>query len=308
MNSKNNQKKKAQILVITLLVLMILAVIVISVVSLATKDADQVVANKKYTEIFNETENKLNQLVREFGIQSVPATLPANCAVSGTGGGYKCDLSSTIDGKTFLTVVTVNDSSTIDGLKISKDRSFEMSLEIKDATGTVVDYYRGGIILDWDKAAALDFTVTYRNPANGNALGVIKDVYDLSNVYTSSGGDPYNPANHLFNFVAPTTDAGLLPTTTRININSIDGVSGMNPVSLRITPRMSGTDSEISLDVTGAGATSLPAQIRQFIATGYIQNDPNTPVVKIETSIPIGAQTDSIFDYAFLTDDEIVPE
>jgi hypothetical protein len=304
----NSDKKKAQILVITLLVLMILAVIVISVISLATKDANQVVANKKYTEIFNEAENNLNNLVREFGIQAVPATLPTNCGLSGTGNGYECNLVSTIDGKTFLTGVTINDSSKLSEYKIAKDRSFELNLEIKDATGTVIDYYRGGVILDWDKPAALDFTLTYRNPSNGNTLEVIKDVYDLSNVYTSSGGDPYNPANHLFNFIAPTTDAGLLPTTTRININSIDGVAGMNPVSLRITPRMSGTDSEISLDVTGAGPTSLPAQIRQFIATGYIQNDPNTPVVKIETSIPIGAQTDSIFDYAFLTDDEIVPE
>ncbi|MCA9379034.1 hypothetical protein KC640_01265, partial [Candidatus Dojkabacteria bacterium] len=61
------RKAPAQILLVTLLTLMVVAIIVIGVAAVASRDVQQVVTNRNYSQLYDNAENGILEFVDKYG-------------------------------------------------------------------------------------------------------------------------------------------------------------------------------------------------------------------------------------------------
>lgn len=297
MENINASKLKAQIMLITLLVLMVIAVVLVGVVIILNRDVFQVTTNEKYEQIYNAVESDINNIIQKYGDYAVDInTLPVdfiNCNLDSIiyDIQYTCAFSD--DDFTSLQIdrdVIIKDTRDIEDIVLKVDNGYTVNLE----------GYTNTIDVTWDGNVALEFTYVY---AQGGELKSIKDIFDQYDVYTSLQGDnPFLPsANHQLKFA--TLDPSNTNNSTRINIGNI--VAGVvTPKYITITPRS--IDEEFTnLTVMAVDPSTFPFQLRRFNATGYDSIDSTTPVVEVETYVPLFPQVSSVFDYAFLTDSQI---
>lgn len=296
--AKNNSPKKGQILLITLLVLLILGIIVVGIVVFTNRDIEQSTTNQKYEEINNSADTRLKTIVSQFGTYSVPlSSIPGSfpeCVEVLANVEYRCGFSDTTTGNLDLTnVVEVENKKEITDFEIRKDESLEINL----------NGYNRRVNLVWDKASAIDFTIILRDATSNYT--VVKDVFDLADIYTSLiNDDPYADPSNIHRLSFSVFDASKSSTSVTIDI-AASIPAGLTPVSMRITPRMNTTYGSILLDVTASDNSTFPFQMREFISTSYDPEDNSSPVVKLTTKIPLHPQTDAMFDYALLTEGAI---
>lgn len=316
-----NYKKRlqAQILVITLVVLMILSIIIVGIVSIASKDTEQTVSNKEYDAIRNQVELNLDKMIHDLATTDLGADRLSDCDEITEiipAQQYICRYTQNTAVGSVRSEISVKDDAQVDKYQIEKDSSLNLSL-IKENPVTGNLFYKNSILLEWNEQVAMDFALIYFVDDNlnnlyeqGEDIRVVKDVYDLAGVYDSLvSDDPYNDINGIHDFVYSDTgiDAEDLATKTRILIGDILQMQDAKnkPLYLRITPRMKSTGyAQVTISVSPDGA-NFPLQIREYTGDGYVENDKETSIVKIRTQIPLTPQTDSIFDYALLTEDQV---
>jgi type II secretory pathway pseudopilin PulG len=309
------QRKKGQILVITLLVLTIIAIVTVSLVGLVSRDVKQVASSEQYEEAYNTSETQLKRILNEYGKPGV--TLDSiitkfsgsgndlNC-VSTALQSYKCSVfSNEFSNASLQTEITVKDTNQVNNFEIYKDRSFDLNLS----------GYIGRLNFSWDKNAAIEFTLIYRDSLG--AIQSVKDVYDAGSprIFTSLAADsPYADPNtvdgiHPFNFqdIVSQPDASSVSfsiseilTLTGSTVQSSIGATG-STLSLKITPRMTSKfDSLLFSAIPMEGG--LTNQVREFNAKSYnVTAGSSTPVANLETKIPLNPQPDSILDGSLLT-------
>lgn len=301
--------KKGQILIITLLVLTVIAIITVSLVGLVNRDIQQVASNEQYEDAYNTSETQLKKVLDKFAspntdISTLPTTFNSptdlSCTTPTTAGrdvSYTCTATSTeLSTVPLYTEIVVKDTDKVNQFPIYKDRTFDINL----------NGYVGTIEFFWDKNAAIEFALTYRD-ASGT-LQIIRDVYDPTYVYDSYAAisdQPYNDLTgiHPFNFRDIPTRADA--TSVAINLSETLTLGGTafsgTTVTLSITPRMQDKYDSILFN---ANATSggLPNQIREFTSKSYnVNGGDSTPVANIETKIPLSPQPDSVLDASLLT-------
>lgn len=294
-------RKNGQILLITLLVLLVLGIIIVGIVIFTNRDFEQASSNQKYDEVYNSADTRIKMVVSQFGDYNKSLTLlttsfPECIEVVGDIE-YTCNFNDTSSGNLDLTnVVTVKNVKIVEDYEIRKDESLEINL----------NNYMGRVNLTWDKDAALDFTILLRDASNN--YSVVKDVFDLSGVYSSLvADDPYTDPSNIHSFDFRVLDSANPSKSLTINVaNSIP--AGLMPISMRITPRMNDQYGSIILDLNPSDSSTFAYQIREFISTSYDPEDDSSPVVKLVTRIPIYPQTDAIFDYALITEGAISTE
>ncbi len=308
MTSGEKETKKAQIMLITLVVLMILGIIVVGIVIVINRDTQETVANQKYEQVLNTAESNLQSIVQKYGNYSIAlSSLPSDfnvCSPVVANIEYNCTFQNQDFSSISLTTqVNVQNTKDVREFEIKKDRSLVINLY--DAAITPAGGYKAGLELTWDNASALDFTLIYTDGSGKDFA--IKDVYDESNIYESLvGDDPIgDPAGiHQLDFQA--LDLSNLQTSVRIALGTSTIPAGVTIKSLRITPRMDATFGSIHLSLEAGSKSNFPYQMREFKSTSYDQLEgQTTPVVNVLTQIPLTPQTDSIFDYSFITNDTI---
>ncbi len=306
MERQNKKTKKGQILLITLLVLTILGIITVSLVTLANRDIGQVSSTDKYEQAYNTAENELFPILNKYSQYGLPlTTLPTDftsCNTLGLPNQYECQfVSSNFSNISFNTTVTVKEMQDVIDFQLYKDRTFDIDLN---------SVFKGELSFTWDKAAAIDFALTYKDVST-NTLKVIRDVYDLSSpvvISSLSGDDPYNDPLNIHPFVFAIADITNLAKSTKFTISQINGLpASAQPISLRVTPRMTEQLGAINLTITATDKTQFPNQLREFVSTSYIAIDKNTPVASLKTQIPLYPQVDNAFDYALIAEGALSP-
>lgn len=310
-NKSTTQKKKGQIMLITLLVLMILGIIVVSIVVLTRRDVQQVVNTEKYEQALNTSESNILNVIRKYGdyttsLSSLPNDF--NSASSGTctqgivstnSNQFDCTFTNVdLTEANLFTEMTISDMRSVDDFTINKDQSIVLNL----------NGYNQGIDLSWTgSSVALDFSLIYRAGGPAGNYAILKDVFDMDQVYTSLATDnPYDNLNpiHPYNFTI--NNASDTNNTVRFNISSFDAWNAANStVSLRITARTREAYGSIDLDVTASNPGNFPYQIRQFESVSFDPSDSSSPVARVITQIPLYPQVDSVFDHSFITNDAV---
>ncbi len=310
-NNKKQEKLNGQIMLITLLVLMILGIIVVSIVVLTRRDTLEVVNTEKYEQALNVSESNILNIIRKYGDYTTSlSTLPNdfNSAATGTcsqgnvstnSNQYRCTFTNIdLTEANLFTEMTISDTRDVDGYTINKDQSLVLNL----------NGYNQGLNFSWTGSeVALDFSLIYRNLGPAGEYRVIKDVFDMDQVYTSLASDnPYDNLNpiHPFNFTV--NNVSDTDNTVSFNISTFDGWNASHTtVSLRITVRTRETYGSIDLDVLSTNPGNFPYQIRQFESVSFDPSDTASPVARVITQIPLFPQVDSVFDHSFITNDSV---
>ncbi len=310
MSSKNHkEEKKAQIMLITLLVLMIVAIVIVSLIMIINRDIGQVSTNQKFDQIYNAAESDLQRLVTELGTGQITM---ANIATGKYAG--KCTTPNTaIDSYTLLEARCNFSDDQYSSIAVDRRIDFRRVKKIealqlrKDESYTVnLNGYNSTLKIEWNGNFAMDMGLIYQD---GTELKMIRDVFDTQLVYTSLAGDnPYLDTNniHAFSFTQLATSSPY-SNAFEMNIAATNGLGGLAPKYLVITPRSSAS-GVVEIHVTPTNTASLssyPYQLREIISTGTDLLDSTSPVAKLKTTIPLISQADSIFDYAFITNDSL---
>jgi type II secretory pathway pseudopilin PulG len=286
-------KRRGQIMLITLLVLVILGVIISGIVIVLQRDTSQVVVNEKYEQLYNSAEANLKQILDDYATYAIPlSSLPTNfteCLERVSGIKYECSFNNS-NYTTFSasTTVEVEDVKRINGFEVQKDDILNLSL----------NNYRNNLNIKWDGDAAIELGVIYLNTSG--EYKIVKDVFDPTNLFSNT-----TISSHSFTF---STLPGEDPNKSfSISLDNIVGVdSSATLLNLTITPRMSTNFGSIRIDVEPLDLSSFPYQMRVFRAVSFDGNGGgDTPVVRLETQVPLNPQIDSIFDYSLLTDSDI---
>ncbi|MCA9386653.1 hypothetical protein KC669_01320 [Candidatus Dojkabacteria bacterium] len=301
------ERKKGQILLITLLVLMVLAVVIVGVVIVTSRDTSQVVANQKYEQLLNVAEVELQRVIDKYGDTTIPLSDLSNdsdldnyvtsCEVINSSSeiGYECKINDdNALGLDLDTSIRVIEDKNIEGLELYKDETMSF----------VLDGYDQSLDITWDQDIAMEIAITYFEDLDSDGiwdtnepLDETRDIFDAFGVYDSLGG----AAN--FNFVSLNGGRG-----TRFNISNIVDLQSVNyqTTSISLTAR---TRNNLSgptlLNMIPSDPASFPFQIRSFKTSVYDPNDSETPVAEIESFISIETQLDSIFNYTIITDGNI---
>lgn len=293
-----NSNKKGQIMVITLIVLMILGVVIVGLIILINRDTGQVTSNKKSQQIYNVAETELLAVVSEYADPSISLTNIPNCVQTTTqNAGIKFDCEATdeaLDGNlTITTKLDIEETKQIENLEIRKDQTFTMNL----------DGYNSTLTFDWDRDAAVEFTVTFFDDNNlngvwdtGETLESKTGVYDTNSIlYENSGGS------------SDITFGNLGATQTSLNISTISNLPAKyRAYNLSITPRLTQDTLEaVIFDITPSNFNTIPRQMRIFTATSFDATDSDTPVQILNSQVPLYPQLDSIFNYSLITKDSI---
>lgn len=303
------ERKKAQILLITLLVLTIIAIVTVSLVTLVNRDIQQVASTEQYEEAYNTSENQLKRVLDVYSNPSVPISQllttfnnpnQISCIEEDPQRKlYSCTVTSNeFSTANLQTEIQVQDTKDVNDFQIFKDRTFDMNLG-----GT----FSGELQFWWDKNAAIEFELIYTDPSG--VIQSVRDIYENGSprIFTGLATDnPYNDIDsiHPFNF----QDVPTMPdaTSVRFTISQILNLQG-TPVSgsfltLKITPRMTDQFSSVLLNAR-ASSTAIPDQIREFKSTSVNQSaGASTPVAVIETKIPLAPQPDNFLDSAITTE------
>lgn len=277
---------QGQILIITLLVLTIIAVIIVGIVGIATRDVQQTVANRKYEELLNNAELNVVKLLDKYAdtksaLTQLVTEYPSNCR-SILLDEYECRFTD----QNLVTVVNVEDSSTVNDYELKKDGSLELQL----------NGFRDEVSVYWEGLSAMEFSLFF---TASNKQQQIIDVFDLNAIYDSVGNDPLNdlaPQNHAFPFVA---DAAKGTGWYKFNIAGVTGLpADATTHSLRITSRQPDNSSvKVLLDVQGSAG--FPDQVREFTATSFDNAADVHATARVRTVVPILAQVSSVFNYLF---------
>jgi hypothetical protein len=250
----------------------------------------QTVANREYQRLYNTAETHVFELIDKYGnpdvsLMTLESDFPSTCTLRSPDE-YACRFTSAEE---LISDTQVLDTSVVEEYELPKDEYLDLQL----------NGYRGDIIFSWDGLAALEFALVYRS---GTDSRVVSDLFDISGVLDSSGGDPLlNPfANHLYPFISVGGGA------YSFRIGSISGLPlGATPVSLRITARKHEPGS-IRLNVRGEA--SFPHQVRKFIAVAHNPNSQANVVASVITQVPLYPQALSIFNYTLLVNSAVTKD
>lgn len=283
----------AQILLVTLLTLMVVAIIVIGVAAVASRDVQQVVANRNYSQLYDSAENSILEFVDKYGDLDEPLVNVTN--PTSIPAGYSCQPDTSIPGAyrcaktegTTVNELTIYESRDVIDYELAKDKSFLVNL----------GGYRGEIQMTWTGSAAIEFGLVY---TDGGQYHMIGDLYDTSGVFTNNGGDPLSDpyGNHRFAFVN-------YPGGVRFNIASTNGLpGGANTLYLRVTARMQDDPGSTLLSLSGPGV-GFPNQVRVFHGYGYSTLDEVDVLADVISQVPLFPQVAPIFHYALLVDSAV---
>lgn len=293
-------KKNAQVMLITLLVLIVLGVIISAIVIVLRRDVEQTVSNEKYEELYNSAEGNLQSVANTYGDYTVSlsglVTDFTECTENEANIRYTCTFVNTnFTSIESTTEVEIENSREIEEFEIDKDTSLTLDL----------NNYRDSVEISWDTAAAIELSLIYQD-TNGE-YQTIKDVFDQAGIFQSlSGDDPFTDPNgiHAFNY---NVISGADPTQSFIvNLNSVSGISGADTLlALKLTPRMNQSFGSVRFDILATNPALFPYQMRVITSASFDANDGASPVVRLETQIPLAPQVDGVFDYSLLTDGDI---
>jgi len=287
---------KGQILLITLVVLTILSILTITIVLLNSRDANEVQSNQKYEQAYGSIENKVKELIDNFGQYETPITnltlSPYNCFVLALRY-YACTSSQPSGNINISQEVIVSEERNYDDYKVFKDRSLEIYL----------NGYKSGIDLFWEKSglpaneqASLEFILVYKDIAGLFRTKI--GVYNPSGVYTSAPASPV-PFTYSDNPAYPGN-----AYAKRINFSSSLDANEI-PEKLVIIPRMISANDNVEISISPEVPSLYPNQLRLFKGKAYDSADNESPVVNIVTQIPLHPQTGGLLDYALITENDV---
>ncbi|MCA9379356.1 hypothetical protein KC640_02920, partial [Candidatus Dojkabacteria bacterium] len=268
---------------------------VIGVAAVASRDVQQVVTNRNYSQLYDNAENGILEFVDKYGdidqpLVSLtnPANIPSgyNCQPDiAIPGAYKCTRTDGTD----VNELTIYESKDVVEYELAKDKSF-----LVDLGG-----YRGNLQFTWTGDTALEFGLVYTNAGKYYMIG---DLYDTNTptVFTDNGGDPLSDpqGNHKFAFTS-------LAGGVQFNVGStIDLPAGAATLYLRVTARMQDNPGSTLLSISGPGA-GFRNQVRVFHSYSYSSLDDVDVLADVVTQVPLFPQVAPIFHYVLLVDSAV---
>ncbi|BCX13865.1 MAG: hypothetical protein KatS3mg085_397 [Candidatus Dojkabacteria bacterium] len=285
-------KKNAQIMLITLMVLVILGVIISGIVIILQSDTSQTVSNEKYEQLYNNAEENLKKIAKDYAAYTVSlSSIPTNfteCVEQIAGIKYQCQFNDSQ-----FTTISVSNTTQIEESKVVSDYEIK-----KDEMFTInLNNYKNEIIFKWDRDSAIELGLLFQDSAG--QYRIVKDVFDPTNLFSSGTVNP-----HSFNF---SPISGEDPNKSfSIDLSSVSSVGSTdNLLYLTVTPRMRDTFGSIRINIEPLDPSTFPYQVRIITSSSLDQNDGQSPVVKLQTQIPLTPQIDSIFDYSLLSNGDI---
>lgn len=287
MNSEQ-KTQRGQILIITLLVLTILSILTVSLVILNNRDVGQTVNNEIYEKIYNSSETKLKEVVGILtsstqSLSILTTRYGSSCVnLGGSIATYECNFTLTSDSDNTITYsdkVTVSNEKDIVNYGLNKDRPLTINL----------DGYSNAVRVGLNKAIAMEFTLIY---LQGGTYRTISGVYD--------------PSTGTYNSIDPTFNTYIsLISGNPLNFNLQFPASYSAFKLLTITPRSKAVGDAVLLSVTGTDLATYPVQVRRFNSQAYMNNNADSPSVKIVSQFPLTPQLEGMLDYALITPDTV---
>lgn len=274
---------------------MILSISVLGLVILVNRDTFQTTVNEKSDQITNAAETDLQRLIEDYGsyeINLADLILLPECQSVSSDSQLEVKVECLYSDSEYSTVevtreIEITDMKKIDDLKLAKDENVAINLQ----------GYFSGLDFYWEGSSAIELTLVYKD-LNGKYRSE-KDVFDSSGVYSSlEGVNPYSARQFNFDVIPGVSDSN---KSFRLNLNSISKDYSLANYEFLVITNRTKSNNSINLNVEPTDPSSFAFQQRRFISTGYDESDIDTPVIQLESILPLFPQVDSIFDYAILS-------